>query len=121
MLGLDVGIQPRFRQQINCRPVQTVEHGNGQVLPLINTRDGNHRKSILVILVHNLINKFNLIVGDFFDTKHKVVLGGSWATHPRIAGRRTFRNWYQSGYGFAWAGGRVVKDVIDNFGVMPEK
>ncbi len=26
---------------------------------------------------------------DFFDTKHNIVLGGSWATHPRIAGRKT--------------------------------
>ena len=53
-----------------------------------------------------------LTIGDFFDSKHKVVLGGSWATLPRIAGRRTFRNWYQDGYGFAWAGARVVKDVV---------
>lgn len=27
-------------------------------------------------------------VADFFDEKHNIVLGGSWATHPRIAGRR---------------------------------
>jgi formylglycine-generating enzyme required for sulfatase activity len=26
---------------------------------------------------------------DFFDGKHNVVLGGSWATHPRVAGRRS--------------------------------
>jgi L-histidine Nalpha-methyltransferase / hercynylcysteine S-oxide synthase len=26
---------------------------------------------------------------DFFDDKHNIVLGGSWATHPRIAGRKT--------------------------------
>ena len=26
---------------------------------------------------------------DFYDDKHNVVLGGSWATHPRIAGRKT--------------------------------
>ncbi|KAL7627451.1 Ergothioneine biosynthesis protein 1 [Parahypoxylon ruwenzoriense] len=26
---------------------------------------------------------------DFFDNKHNIVLGGSWATHPRIAGRKT--------------------------------
>jgi formylglycine-generating enzyme required for sulfatase activity len=26
---------------------------------------------------------------DFFDNKHNVVLGGSWATHPRIAGRKS--------------------------------
>lgn len=27
---------------------------------------------------------------DFFDGKHNVCLGGSWATVPRIAGRRSF-------------------------------
>ncbi|KAI9790007.1 MAG: hypothetical protein M1816_005621 [Peltula sp. TS41687] len=26
---------------------------------------------------------------DFFDGKHNIVQGGSWATHPRIAGRKT--------------------------------
>lgn len=26
---------------------------------------------------------------DFFDGKHHIVLGGSWATHPQIAGRTT--------------------------------
>lgn len=28
-------------------------------------------------------------VADFFDEKHNIVLGGSWATHPRIAGRKS--------------------------------
>ncbi|KAB8203611.1 Aldehyde/histidinol dehydrogenase [Aspergillus parasiticus] len=27
---------------------------------------------------------------DFFDGKHNIILGGSWATHPRVAGRTTF-------------------------------
>lgn len=27
--------------------------------------------------------------GDFFDEKHNIVLGGSWATHPRLAGRKS--------------------------------
>lgn len=26
---------------------------------------------------------------DFYDGKHNIVLGGSWATHPRVAGRKT--------------------------------
>ncbi|KAL9622589.1 MAG: hypothetical protein Q9160_003086 [Pyrenula sp. 1 TL-2023] len=29
----------------------------------------------------------NTLAVDFFDGKHNIVLGGSWATHPRIAGR----------------------------------
>ncbi|KAF8463071.1 histidine-specific methyltransferase [Kalaharituber pfeilii] len=48
---------------------------------------------------------------DFFDTKHNVVLGGSWATHSRLAGRRTFVNWYQRNYRYTWCTARVVKDV----------
>ncbi|CAI6342272.1 unnamed protein product [Periconia digitata] len=47
--------------------------------------------------------------GDFFDGKHNIVLGGSWATHPRIAGRKTF--WYQRNYPFVWATARLVRDV----------
>ncbi|OQN97327.1 hypothetical protein B0A48_16391 [Cryoendolithus antarcticus] len=48
---------------------------------------------------------------DFFDGKHNVVLGGSWATLPRIAGRRSFVNWYQRNYPYAWATARLVKDI----------
>ncbi|KAJ1664739.1 hypothetical protein IW140_002987 [Coemansia sp. RSA 1813] len=48
---------------------------------------------------------------DFFDpeefpdaeTAHYVVKGGSYATHPRIAQRQTFRNWYQRGYPYVLA------------------
>jgi len=48
---------------------------------------------------------------DFFDGKHNIALGGSWATHPRIAGRKTFVNWYQRNYPYVWAGARIVTDV----------
>ena len=34
-------------------------------------------------------NSLILIGDDFFDGKHNIVLGGSWATHARIAGRKT--------------------------------
>ncbi|KAF2396540.1 hypothetical protein EJ06DRAFT_483372 [Trichodelitschia bisporula] len=47
---------------------------------------------------------------DFFDSKHNIVLGGSWATHPRIAGRKSFVNWYQRNYPYVWAGCRLVRD-----------
>lgn len=46
---------------------------------------------------------------DFFDGKHFVVLGGSWATVPRIAERKTFRNWYQCKYPYVFAKFRLVK------------
>lgn len=29
------------------------------------------------------------ILADFFDGKHNIMLGGSWATHPRVAGRKS--------------------------------
>ncbi|RCI09337.1 hypothetical protein L249_3647 [Ophiocordyceps polyrhachis-furcata BCC 54312] len=48
---------------------------------------------------------------DFFDDKHNIVLGGSWATHPRIAGRKSFVNWYQRNYPYVWAGARLVRDI----------
>jgi len=48
---------------------------------------------------------------DFFDGAHSIVLGGSWATIPRIAGRESFRNWYQSQYPYVFAGARVAYDV----------
>ncbi|OQE27226.1 hypothetical protein PENSTE_c004G01583 [Penicillium steckii] len=47
---------------------------------------------------------------DFFDGKHNIIQGGSWATLPRIAGRNTFINWYQHNYLYAWAGARLVRD-----------
>ncbi|KAF5382668.1 hypothetical protein D9615_002725 [Tricholomella constricta] len=50
---------------------------------------------------------------DFFDGAHQVVLGGSYATIPRIAERKTFRNWYQRNYPYPWVGGRVAYDVVD--------
>ncbi|OTA58386.1 hypothetical protein K449DRAFT_334626 [Hypoxylon sp. EC38] len=48
---------------------------------------------------------------DFFDEKHNIVLGGSWATHPRVAGRKTFVNWYQRNYPYPWVGARLVRDL----------
>lgn len=54
---------------------------------------------------------YPLYTADFFDGKHNVVLGGSWATHPRIAGRKSFVNWYQRNYPYAWCGARMVREV----------
>ncbi|KDR75270.1 hypothetical protein GALMADRAFT_249266 [Galerina marginata CBS 339.88] len=48
---------------------------------------------------------------DFFDGKHQVALGASYATIPRLAGRRTVRNFYQHNYPYPWIGARVVYDV----------
>ncbi|KAJ7502877.1 C-type lectin protein [Mycena galericulata] len=62
---------------------------------------------------HDGLVPTNLFTGystDFFDTKHHVVLGASYATVPRL-GRRTLRNFWQRGYGYAWVGGRIVWDI----------
>ncbi|KAJ9057603.1 hypothetical protein DSO57_1021016 [Entomophthora muscae] len=40
---------------------------------------------------------------DFFDHKHMVILGGSYATHPRMSSRPSFRNWYHRGYAYMFA------------------
>ncbi|KIM89427.1 hypothetical protein PILCRDRAFT_813358 [Piloderma croceum F 1598] len=48
---------------------------------------------------------------DFFDGTHQVVLGGSYATIPRIAERRSVRNWYQRKYPYSWIGARMVYDI----------
>ncbi|CAG8475294.1 11925_t:CDS:2 [Funneliformis caledonium] len=60
---------------------------------------------------HPGFNKSKLYPGyssDFFDSKHVVILGGSWATHPRIT-RRSFRNWYQRGYPYMFCSARLCQ------------
>ncbi|CAO1621707.1 unnamed protein product [Sympodiomycopsis kandeliae] len=49
---------------------------------------------------------------DFFDGKHSVVLGASWATTASVAGRRTVKNTYQKDYPYSFIGGRVVYDSM---------
>ncbi|KAI8912516.1 hypothetical protein EDD86DRAFT_201589 [Gorgonomyces haynaldii] len=46
---------------------------------------------------------------DFFDGKHYVVLGASWATAASIALRPSFRNWYQAKYPFVFSKFRLVQ------------
>lgn len=66
---------------------------------------------------------------DFHDNKHHIVvrllsfkvnflteailfqLGSSFVTIPRIAMRRSYVNFYQHNYLYAWIGGRVCFDV----------
>jgi hypothetical protein len=47
---------------------------------------------------------------DFLGGAHNVMVGGSWATHPRIGMRESFRNWYQRDYGVAFSTFRIVKN-----------
>ncbi|EXL42320.1 hypothetical protein FOCG_15669 [Fusarium oxysporum f. sp. radicis-lycopersici 26381] len=48
---------------------------------------------------------------DFMDQKHLAVVGGSWALHPRIAGRKSFLNWWQKKYLGSWVPFRLVRDI----------
>ncbi|KAJ7080553.1 hypothetical protein C8R44DRAFT_653560 [Mycena epipterygia] len=48
---------------------------------------------------------------DFFDGAHQVVLGGSYATIPRLGERKSVRNWYHNKYAYAWISGRIAYDV----------
>ncbi|KIM72320.1 hypothetical protein PILCRDRAFT_99370 [Piloderma croceum F 1598] len=56
-------------------------------------------------------NHFTGYSTDFFDGKHQVVLGASYVTIPRLASRRTLRNFYQHNYPYPWVGARVAYDL----------
>jgi ergothioneine biosynthesis protein EgtB len=45
---------------------------------------------------------------DFFDAKHYVLKGASWATDAQLI-RRSFRNWYQARYPYVFAKFRCVR------------
>ena len=38
-------------------------------------------------------------------------IGGSYTTIPRLAERRTLRNYYQHNYPYAWVGARIAYDA----------
>ncbi|KAH8683751.1 C-type lectin protein [Ilyonectria robusta] len=48
---------------------------------------------------------------DFMDGKHIAIVGGSWALHPRLAGQKSFLNWWQRGYAWPWVTFRLVRDI----------
>jgi formylglycine-generating enzyme required for sulfatase activity len=47
---------------------------------------------------------------DFFDGKHYVLKGASWATDEQLI-RRSFRNWYQARYPYVFAKFRCVRSL----------
>ena len=47
---------------------------------------------------------------DFFDGRHYVLLGASWATDDSLV-RRSFRNWFQPHYPYVFAKFRCAKDA----------
>jgi len=46
---------------------------------------------------------------DFFDDRHFVMLGGSWATDVRLV-RRSFRNWFQPHYPYMFSNFHFARD-----------
>ncbi|VDC01330.1 unnamed protein product [Peniophora sp. CBMAI 1063] len=48
---------------------------------------------------------------DFFDGLHNAVIGGSYATVPRLSERRSLVNYYQRIYPYAWIGARIAYDA----------
>ena len=46
----------------------------------------------------------------YFDGRHRVLRGGSWATRPHVR-RPTFRNWYHPGMRAVFAGFRCATDA----------
>jgi ergothioneine biosynthesis protein EgtB len=47
---------------------------------------------------------------DFFDGRHHVLLGASWATDAALV-RKSFRNWFQPHYPYVFAKFRCVEDA----------
>ena len=113
----------------------TVASGNGPQLSSRNTINSSRPFSTRAIGKSLATASFvdacsqNLRSADFFDNKHHVVvsissplllvllwlisfqLGGSFATLPRLAQRRSLRNFYQHNYPYAWIGARVAYDA----------
>lgn len=58
------------------------------------------------IVVRNTSLLATIVVAEFY-----LQLGGSFATIPRIAMRRSYANFYQHNYPYAWIGGRVCFDA----------
>lgn len=48
---------------------------------------------------------------DSFDREHQVVVGGSYASVPRLAERRTLRNLYHHNDPYAGVGARIAYDA----------
>jgi len=48
---------------------------------------------------------------DFFDGSHRVLFGGAWPTSKRLL-RRSFRNWFQRRYPWAFTTFRCVRSPL---------
>ena len=106
----------------------TAEHGNFGFTHWEPTPVGSHPEGMSAWGVHELVGNgwehsgtpFRPLPGfepwistyagysaDFFDDKHFVVFGGSWATSVPLL-RRSFRNWFQPHYPYVFSKFRCV-------------
>jgi ergothioneine biosynthesis protein EgtB len=108
----------------------TVRHGNVDFVRWTPDPVGSHPEGASAFGVHELIGNgwewtvtpfaplpgFSAYIArypgysaDFFDDKHFVLKGGSWATAAPLT-RPTFRNWYQARYPYPFAKFRCVRN-----------
>jgi ergothioneine biosynthesis protein EgtB len=103
------------------------EHANLGLWRWGPTRVGSHPLGVSAFGVHEMVGngwewtatpfrpfpgfrpleRYPRYSADFFDERHVVLLGGSWATDPRLV-RRSFRNWFQPHYPFVFTKFRRV-------------
>lgn len=91
---------------------------NGHRLSLKSTKDSCRRIFTLGIRPISSTNITRLWLvfplpchPEFLRLTVLMEIGGSYATIPRLAERRTLRNYYQHNYPYAWVGARVAYDV----------
>jgi ergothioneine biosynthesis protein EgtB len=105
----------------------TPEHGNFDFQRFSPAPVGTHPKGATPLGVHDLLGngwewtctpfapfegfeadpRYPGYSADFFDGKHVVMKGGSWATDAKLL-RRSFRNWFYDHYPYAYATFRCV-------------
>jgi ergothioneine biosynthesis protein EgtB len=111
----------------------TAQHGNFDFVSWSATPVGSHPAGMSAWGVHELVGNgwewtealfrpfpgFHAYIpgypgysADFFDGKHYVLKGASWATASDLV-RPSFRNWYQARYPYVFAKFRCVRPALD--------
>ena len=109
----------------------SAEHGNFDFTSWAPTPTGSHPRGVSAWGVHELVGNgwewtetvFGPFPGfrayipaypgysaDFFDGKHYVLKGASWATDKALL-RRSFRNWYQARYPYVFTKFRCIRPI----------
>ncbi|KIP03341.1 hypothetical protein PHLGIDRAFT_37484 [Phlebiopsis gigantea 11061_1 CR5-6] len=121
VLGEVLGFRDRVRRLVEttlgelARGERTLTRRMARTLMMLHEHEAWHIEWTSTLLdAHAGFDGTTIFPGyssDFFDSKHQVVLGASYATIPRLAERRTVRNFYQHNYPYPWVGARVVYDA----------